>query len=110
MEIDQEAINHVEVLYLKGRLDAVSAKQLKEKVASLGQEKGPKLVIDMAGVDFIDSWGLGALISSLRTVSKLGGDIKISGLQHQARSIFELTRLDRVFRIYDDSMAAAKSF
>jgi len=107
MEIREERINDVEVLKLEGRLDASSAKDIKEKVASLTKEN---LVIDMEGIDFIDSSGLGSLVSSLRSVNKLGGDIKISALQDQVRAIFELTRLHRIFGIYDDSDAAAMSF
>ncbi len=110
MEIGQETINNVEVLRLEGRLDASSAKDIREKVSSLSQENRVKLVIDMANVDFIDSSGLGSLVSSLRTVNKLGGDIKISSLQDQVRAVFELTRLHRIFGIYDDSTAAAMSF
>jgi anti-sigma B factor antagonist len=110
MEIRQETINDVEVLRLEGRLEASSARDIREKVSSLSRENRVKLVIDMANVDFIDSSGLGSLVSSLRTVNKLGGDIKISALQDQVRSIFELTRLHRIFGIYNDSTAAAMSF
>ncbi len=110
MEIRQETINHVAVLSLEGRLDASSARDIKEKVSSLSRENRVNLVIDMAGVVFIDSSGLGSLVSSLRTVNKLGGDIKISALQDQVRAVFELTRLHRIFGIYDDSTAAAMSF
>jgi anti-sigma B factor antagonist len=110
MKIGHETIKNVEVLKLDGRLDASSAKDIKEKVGSLSRENRVKLVIDMGGVDFIDSSGLGSLVSSLRTVNKLGGDIKISALQDQVRAIFELTRLHRIFGIYDDSTAAAMSF
>ncbi|MDQ1334312.1 MAG: anti-sigma factor antagonist [Thermodesulfobacteriota bacterium] len=110
MEIRQETINHVAVLSLEGRLDASSARDIKEKVSSLSRENRINLVIDMAGVDFIDSSGLGSLVSSLRTVNKLGGDIKISALQDQVRAVFELTRLHRIFGIYDDSTAAAMRF
>ena len=110
MEIREEKINDVYRLELEGRLDASSAKELKEKVSSLTRENRVKLVIDMGGVDFIDSSGLGSLVSSLRSVNKLGGDIKISALQDQVRAIFELTRLHRIFGIYDDGNAAAMSF
>ena len=110
MEIREEKINDVEVLRLEGRLDASSAKDIKEKVALLTKENRVKLVIDMGGIDFIDSSGLGSLVSSLRSVNKLGGDIKISALQNQVRAIFELTRLHRIFGIFDDSNAAAESF
>jgi len=110
MKIEQETIRDVEILKLDGRLDSFSAREMKEKVSSLSRENRVKLVIDMACVDFIDSSGLGSLVSSLRTVNKLGGDIKISALQDQVRAVFELTRLHRIFGIYDDSTAAAMSF
>lgn len=110
MEIGEETINNVPVLKLKGRLDADSARDIREKVVSLSRENRVNLVVDMTGVDFIDSSGLGSLVSSLRTVNKAGGDIRISGLQDQVRSVFELTRLHRIFGIYDDPTAAAISF
>ncbi len=110
MEILEEKVNDVAVLKLQGRLEASSAKDIKEKVDLLSKENRVKLVIDMGGIDFIDSSGLGALVSSLRSVNKLGGDIKIAALQDQVRAIFELTRLHRIFGIFDDSNAAAESF
>jgi len=110
MEILEEKINDVQVLKLKGRLDASSAKDIKDKINSLVKEKSVKLVIDIGAVDFIDSSGLGTLVSSLRSVNKSGGDIKISSLQDQVRAIFELTRLHRVFGIYEDGNTAAMSF
>lgn len=110
MEILEKKINDIVVLMLKGRLDASTIKDVKEKVTSLAEEKRVKLVIDLGSVDFIDSSGLGILVASLRTVNKVGGDIKIASLQDRIRSIFELTRLHRLFDIFDDSNAAAKSF
>ncbi len=110
MEIIGEKIGEVEVLEVKGRLDASSAKDFKERVNALVKAENHKIVIDMEGVDFIDSSGLGSLVSSLRSVNKAGGDIKISSLQKQVRAIFELTRLHRVFGIYEDKNTAATSF
>ncbi|MBC8417807.1 MAG: STAS domain-containing protein [Pseudomonadota bacterium] len=110
MKILEEKINDIDVLKLDGRLDASSAKDIKEKVNYLVKENRVRLVIDMGAVDFIDSSGLGSLVSALRSVNKLGGDIKISALKDQVRAIFELTRLHRIFGIYEDSDAAVKSF
>ncbi|MBL7213920.1 MAG: STAS domain-containing protein, partial [Desulfobacteraceae bacterium] len=59
---------------------------------------------------FTDSSGLGSLVSSLRSLNKLGGDIKIASLQDQVRAIFELTRLHRVFQVFDEREEAVKSF
>ena len=110
MKILEEKINDIDVLKLEGRIDAANAKDIKEKVGSLSKENRVKLVIDLGAVDFIDSSGLGSLVASFRSVNKLGGDIKIASLQDPIRSIFELTRLHRVFDIYDDSQSAANGF
>ena len=109
MELNEEKIDNQIILHLKGRLDASSSKTLKEKVTALAKEKHLNLVIDMGSVDFIDSSGLGGLVSCLRSVNKLGGDIKISSLKDQVRAIFELTRLHLIFEIFEDSRAAAMS-
>ena len=110
MEILKKQIEDMDVLVLKGRLDAASAKELKGKVVALARENRVKLIIDMAGVDFIDSSGLGSLISSLRKVNEKQGDIKMVSLQKQVRSVFELTRLHCIFGIFDDVDAALRSF
>ena len=110
MEIAEKRIENIDVLKLTGRLDASSSKELKDCVDSLVKEKRVKLILNMEGVDFIDSSGLGSLVSSLRAVNEMNGDIKVVALQKQVRSIFELTRLHRIFGIFDDVKAAEKSF
>jgi anti-sigma B factor antagonist len=110
MEIGEEKIGGVDVLKLEGRLDASSAKIMKEKVNALTKQNRTSLVVDMKGVDFIDSTGLGTLVASLRSVNKLGGDVKIAALQDQVRAIMELTRLHHIFGIYENSEGAAASF
>ncbi len=110
MEIVQEQVNGADVLRLEGRLDASSSKEIKDRISDLAKNKRVNLVVDMAGINFIDSSGLGSLVASLRSVNNLGGDIRIASLQDQVRAIFELTRLHRIFEIFDDSLTAAKSF
>ncbi|MBC8412623.1 MAG: STAS domain-containing protein [Nitrospira sp.] len=110
MTISEETLNTIVILKFKGRLDASSAKAVKDKVGLLVKNGRPLLVFDMEAVDFIDSSGLGVLVASLRTVNKVEGDIKIASLQAQVRSIFELTRMHRLFEIFDSSTAAAESY
>lgn len=110
MEIIEDIKGDVDVLTLKGRLDAGSTKSIKEKINSLVKKNRASIVLDMGSVDFIDSSGLGSLVSCLRLVNKMEGDIKIASLQDQVRGIFELTRLHRVFQIFDDSNTAVNNF
>lgn len=110
MEIRREQHDTITLLTLIGRLEASTVAMLKEKVKTSVAEKNIHFVIDLDQVNFVDSSGLGGLVASLRTVNKQGGDIKISRLQPDVRSVFELTRLHRLFDIYDNPQAAEQSF
>jgi anti-sigma B factor antagonist len=110
MKIVHESLNGVDLLKLVGRLDAATSKDFKKKIGALTEEDRFNLLLDLSELDFIDSSGLGSLVSALRTVNNQGGDIKIAGIKPQVRAIFELTRLHRVFSIFNDRASAEKSF
>lgn len=110
MDITHEKQDNLDVLKLSGRFDAACSKDFKKAIGALSDANSSRIVIDMSAVDFIDSSGLGCLVGALRTVNNLGGDIKICSLRPQIRAIFELTRLHRVFAIFNDRAAAEKSF
>ncbi|MFA6220984.1 MAG: STAS domain-containing protein [Desulfomonilaceae bacterium] len=108
MEI--EKMDGVTVISTDERLDALAAPKLKEIVKNMSEEAKTKLVIDLAKTKFIDSSGCGALVASLRTLLKNHGDLKIARPSPQAQTLFQLTRLHRVFEIFDDLDTAIKSF
>ena len=110
MEILQEIVDDVSILNLSGRLDATCVSELKKAVQTAIDAGGLKILIDMANVDFVDSSGLGTLVTCMRSVSKSGGVFKITSLQENPRTLFETTRLDRVFDMHDDRNAAISSF
>ncbi|MBW6509490.1 MAG: STAS domain-containing protein [Desulfuromonadales bacterium] len=82
------------------RMDAHNSGNLKERMLQLFDEGKCQLVIDLAAVRFIDSSGLGALVSGFKNASARDGSLKLCCLQPQVRSMFELTRLHRVFEIF----------
>jgi anti-sigma B factor antagonist len=101
----------VAVIATEERLDALVAPDLKETVRKLVEESSlTKIVIDLDKTKFIDSSGCGALVASLRVLMKNNGDMKIARPTAQAKSLFELTRLHRVFEIFEDIDAALRSF
>ncbi|MCX5862529.1 MAG: STAS domain-containing protein [Desulfomonile sp.] len=108
MEIQKR--NDVTVIVMDDRFDAAVAQKLKDVVRNIAEQDRIKLVMDLAKTRFIDSSGCGALVASLRAVIKNNGDMKIASPSAQARSLFQLTRLNKVFEIYDDVEAALKSF
>jgi len=82
------------------RMDAHNSGNLKERMLQLFDEGKYQLVIDLTNVRFIDSSGLGALVSGFKNASARDGSLKLCCLQPQVRSMFELTRLHRVFEIF----------
>lgn len=110
MNILEEINNQIGILKLSGRLDASVVNVLKDNVNSLVKKEIKSIVIDLGEVDFIDSSGLGSLVSCLRVVNKKSGDIRLASLQDQIRALIELTRLHRVFQIFDDCDTAIESY
>lgn len=91
------------------RLDAHNSEELKTEMNRLFEQGTKDLVIDLKDVRFIDSSGLGVLVSGFKNASTRQGSLKLSGLQSQVKSMFELTRLHRVFDIFltsDDALAS----
>jgi anti-sigma B factor antagonist len=94
---------------LAGRLDARNAQTIKETLKQLIDGGITYLVVDLAQVPFIDSAGLAALVSALKLTRRVGGNVLLSGVQPQARTVFSLTMLDQVFAIHPSVEAAVNS-
>jgi anti-anti-sigma factor len=88
------------VVRLGGRLDITSAAEAKRLFAETVQAGTARLVVDLGGITFIDSSGLSALVSGLRSCRQAGGDLRIAEAGEQPKAVFALTSLDQVFRLY----------
>jgi anti-anti-sigma factor len=86
------------------------AEQFKQTLASDIELGKRKVVVDLSGCEFIDSTFLGALVVSLKRITTLGGDLKLVGFQPNVRSMFELTRMHRVFESFETIDMAVESF
>jgi anti-sigma B factor antagonist len=73
------------------------APSLKEAVTAVVKDGPPKVVIDLEGVSFVDSTGLGSVIAALKLVRSSKGDLRLAAPNQQVRVVLELTTLDRVF-------------
>ena len=92
--------NGAAVVRLSGRLDLLSAAEVKQQLAQAVADGHRRLVVDLGEVDFVDSSGLGSLIGGLKAARVGGGDLRIARPNDQARTILELTTLSRVLRPY----------
>ena len=111
MNIKTELTEGVTLLYVQeDRLDANNSEELKGELHRLFEGGIKDLVIDLKEVLFIDSSGLGVLVSGYKNASTNHGSLKLSSLQSQVKSMFELTRLHRVFDIFVTVDDALKSY
>lgn len=111
MEIIHRTLERDIVLVcLNGRLDATAHSAVKASLAPLAMKEHSKIIIDLQQVPFIDSSGLASLVSGLRLAREKGGNIALSGIQSQARTVFHLTMLDRIFSIHPTYEAAKQIF
>jgi len=90
------------------RLDAHAAVAFKEFMAKTIDEGNNKIVLDLRQITFIDSSGLGAIVTTLKRVGA-DGKLVVAGLNDKTRSIFEMTRMDRVFDIHTSVEGAFES-
>ena len=101
MRIETEQRGGKTILTLKEeRVDAHNSGELKERILKLFEAGARDVVLDLHEVQFIDSSGLGALLSGHRNALQRSAGFALAGLQPRVRSMFELTRLHRVFEIY----------
>ncbi|MBQ9338459.1 MAG: STAS domain-containing protein [Lentisphaeria bacterium] len=109
MDYHFETIDNVMKVSLDGRLVAACSEEFKDTM--LNRLKDQKAIIfDLKLMQHIDSSGLGALVSVLQWVNSNGGVIKLACLQPRPRIVFDITKVYRVFEIYDTVEAALESF
>ena len=92
------------------RLDAHNSGDLKLEMQKVFDDGKKNLLVDLQDVRFIDSSGLGALVSGFKNATSHHGTMKLASLQAQVKSMFELTRLHRVFEIFSTAQEAVDSF
>ncbi len=81
-------------------LDVGNSKRFREALQTVLEENATVL-LDLSEVDFIDSSGLGSLLSCLRTMNAKDGDLRLFGMRKPVQAMFELVRMHRLFAIYD---------
>ena len=100
MEIVKAANGTVAVLRLKGRFDAHEVEPVHAWMLEQVEKGNVKLIVNLAGVNFIDSTALSTLVRGLKNCREKAGDLHLCSLQQPVRVIFELTRLDKAFDIF----------
>jgi anti-sigma B factor antagonist len=100
----------VYVVRVEGQLIVGNRQELKSAVQQALDEGERRFLIDFSRTGYIDSSGLGALVSISKKVREQGGELRLSGLNEDLRSLFELTKLDTLFTITETPEQALSNF
>ena len=102
--------NGVVVVGVDGQLIVANRQELKQKVLDALEGGAKKFVIDFSRTGYIDSSGLGVLVSLSKKIREQGGDLRLAGLNEDLQTLFELTKLDTLFSITRTSGEALAAF
>lgn len=100
----------VTIVDVEGQLVVDNRRELKDEVLSRLASGSDKFLLDFEGTSYIDSSGLGVLVSLSRRIREQGGELRLAGLDDDLATLFELTRLDTLFQIAEDRNEALAEF
>ncbi len=110
MKISVEQAEGYGVLRPEGRLNMVAAPRLRSAIDRMLEDGSTRLVLDLADVSFMDSSGLGAVITGLKRARQAGGDLRLAAAGEQVQTVMRLTNLDRVLRPHATVQDAANGW
>jgi anti-sigma B factor antagonist len=111
MVIEERIIGDVTILDLKGKMTLGEGDELlKDKINSLIHQGQKKLLLNLEGVPYIDSAGLGEIVRTYTTVSRQGGNLKLVNLTKRITDLLSITKLLTVFETFETEPEALKSF
>lgn len=96
------------VVTIAGEIDLRSSPALRGTLLEMVESRATRVIIDLSGVSYIDSSGVGTLVEFKRKLERVGGRIVLAGMQPRVKSVFEITRLDRFFLLADGVAEARK--
>ena len=110
MNITNRRENDVAVVMPVGSIDAVTAPELSEHLQNLVNQGQNRLVVDMAGVDYISSAGLRVFLGIVKETRGAGGDIRLAAMQTPVQKVLKLSGFTSILRTFDETEAAVASF
>ena len=108
--VRKDEAKSVVIVGVDGQLIVGNRHDLKQKILDAMDTGDRKFVIDFAQTGYIDSSGLGVLVSLAKKVREQGGDLRLAGLNDDLRTLFELTKLDTLFTLVDSVEEAVAAY
>jgi anti-sigma B factor antagonist len=104
----EEVENRSEKLILHGEVDAYTAPKLKETLIQATQKEGNEVVVDLSGVQYMDSTGLGVFVGALKSSQQNGSELTLTGMTERVLRLFEITGLTEVMNIEQSAEGEAR--
>ena len=100
MSVSPSSSANPEVVALEGEIDLHESPQVMDRLNPLIARKLPSIHVDLSKVSYIDSSGLATFIDAMQRIQAYGGEFALIAMRESVRKIFEISRLDQVFKIY----------
>ncbi|MCX5665529.1 MAG: STAS domain-containing protein [Candidatus Omnitrophica bacterium] len=110
MSVKTEVKNDLTVCCIEGEIDINTAPDIKKAFEKLISKKTPKIVINLTKVTYVDSSGLATLVEILKNMRAYGGRMRLCNMAHKIKSLFEITKLEKLFEIIADEAEAISTF
>lgn len=110
MDINHEIRRGISIITIRGNMSADVIEQKRGEIESMASGDGQKLVLDLKGVDFIDSAGIGAIVFLVKRCRLSGGAVKIAHVQGQVKDVFRMAGLDKALDLYPSTDSALQSY
>ena len=110
MSVKIEAKNGLTVCCVEGEIDINTSPNVKKSFDKLIGAKTPKIVINLSKVTYVDSSGLATLVEILKNMRSYGGRLRLTNLSSKVKSLFEITKLEKLFEIMADEQDAISTF
>ncbi len=106
MKLKERALDNVCIIAIDGRFDAHTSKPVSDWLDEKSSATPPKIVVNFEKTEFIDSVALAVLVSTMKRCRQHGGDVVLAAMSKPVKIIFELTRLNKAFQIFDSEVEA----
>ncbi|QQK75216.1 STAS domain-containing protein [Salicibibacter cibarius] len=108
LDVKTETLGNETKMFVSGEIDAYTAPQLKEALMPLVEKQEPAVTVDLRGVDYIDSTGLGIFVGALKSTDQNNGTLRLVSLNERVKRLFSITGLDEVIDIEERRESAGK--
>jgi anti-sigma B factor antagonist len=111
VKIETRKVGDVTVVDVSGRITlGEGSSALRDVLRDLSAQGNKKILLNLSEVSYIDSSGIGEMVSSFTTVTNHGGQLKLLGLNKRVKDLLQITKLYTVFEVFDDEASAVRSF